>query len=195
MKILILDNNSEYLEDLIKFLEKRRINYILHKPLNHISDKYDGVIASGGAIPRSRKREILNWYRDFLNKNTKPFLGICLGHKILGYIYGARIKFAPEKGVTKIFFTKSFPLTPTLRYLNVYQDHDFGLAILPKNIVNYARSSRCSIQAIKVLNKPFFGVQFHPEIEGGIVLENFLKYVGDICGNDLNGKNFGERGE
>jgi len=189
MRILVLDNNSEYLEDLIKFLERRRIRYILHKPLNSINNGYEGVIASGGAIPKNRKKEILNWYRDFLYKNNKPFLGICLGHKILGYIYGARIKLTHEKGITRITFMKKFPLASSIKYLNVYQDHDFGLTRLPRNIINYAKSIRCDVQAIKILNKPFFGVQFHPEIEGGIVLENFLKYVGERNGNDFNRKN------
>lgn len=181
MKVLVLDNNSEYFEHLVRFLEKRKIDYVVRKPLDDIRENYCCVIASGGCIPRKEKKRILEWYRSFLNSLDKPFLGICLGHKILGYIYGARILRSHEKGLVKVHFLREYPLAPNIRSLTVYQDHDFGLALLPNKIVNYARSDTCSVQAIKVLDRPHFGVQFHPEFgenDGYIILENFLRFSG-----------------
>jgi GMP synthase (glutamine-hydrolysing) len=59
-------------------------------------------------------------------------------------------------------------------------DHVFGL---PPNFTLLATSPSCPIAAMKHLSKPFFGVQYHPEVvhspHGQKILENFLK---EICG-------------
>ena len=185
MKVLVIDNNSDYFGELIDFLEKRRVDYLVKKPLEEISEEFCCVIASGGKIPKNKKDYILEWYRNFLLNLEKPFFGICLAHKILGYIYGAKILYSKERGFTKISFLKNFVLAPNVSTLTVYQDHDFSIGYLPDKLVNYASSQTCEVQVIKVVDKPHFGVQFHPELDddfgnGGLVLENFLKFTGVI---------------
>jgi len=185
MKVLVIDNNSDYFNKLLGLLDEKNIDYFVRKPLDEINKDFCCVIASGGKLPKNEKNIILEWYRRFLFNLNKPFFGICLAHKILGYIYGAKILYSHEKGFIKIKFFKRYPLVPYKDSLIVYQDHDFGLGYLSEKLINYASSSTCNVQAIKVVNKPQFGVQFHPELDenygnGKLVLENFLRFAGVI---------------
>jgi len=185
MKILVLDHGSEYLPLLVDFLKERDVDFDVKKPGGLIKG-YGGIIASGGFLQKENRIKILRWYKDILTKSNIPFLGICLGHKILGFCHGTRLKRSHEKGLIDTFFHKEFPLAPGVRNLNVYQDHDFGLLHLPETLENCASSKGCDIQAIRVVDKQQYGVQFHPEvtedeegrpIEGHIVLDRFLKIV------------------
>jgi len=173
-KFALIVHKSEYLNRLINFLNGLGVDYKALEPCSDIS-KYDAVIASGGKIPLSRKEEIIEWYRDEVFSESMPFLGICLGFRILGYYYGAKFALLKEKGIKEIEFFREYPLAPNVKRLTVYQDHDFSLIKLGSSIVNYARSDKCDVQAIKIKGKEQYGVQFHPEVEGGIVLENFVK--------------------
>ena len=152
--------------------------------------KFDGVIFAGGVIRESvlpgLYREIKSWSRQFIKELTVPFLGICLGHMMLGLTYGAtysvmkRREHNPileEKGDVQITFHRNFPLTPGLHSLDVYEDHERELSRLPTCLINTASSKDSKIQAIYHINKPQYGVQFHPECKGQIVLANFLKLI------------------
>ena len=178
MKILVLDHRSSYLDPLVKFLEERGATIEIKKPMEKLS-YFDCAIASGGRLSREKYREILKWYRKFLYDLEKPFLGICLGHKILGYCYGAKIRKIYEKGFSTIRFLRNFPLALGIKEMRVYHDHDYGLFDLPKKLVNYAYSDKCDVQAVKVMGKQQYSVQFHPEIKGKDILENFM----NICSN------------
>jgi GMP synthase (glutamine-hydrolysing) len=174
MKILVLDHGSGYLPNLVDFLKDMNVDFDLRKPGVPIKG-YRGVIASGGSLQKENRIKILEWYKNFLLKSNTHFLGICLGHRILGFCHGSRLMKSYEKGVIKISFHKEFPLAPGMRNMKVYQDHDFGLLSLPGTLENFASSKECEIQAIKVIDKQQYGVQFHPEVEGHVILENFIR--------------------
>ncbi len=184
MKVLILDHGSEYLEDLIKLLKRKRVGIDIKKPRENFS-AFDCVIASGGVLPRKGHHEILRWYKVFLSKLKKPFLGICLGHKILGYCYGAKILKIHERGIVKIKFHEEYPLASGVKEMTVYEDHDYGLFKLPKKLKNYASSDKCKIQALKVAGKNQYSVQFHPEVKGESIINNFVEVCGSITRKTL----------
>ena len=179
MKILIFDHNSDLVE-LLDYLRQAGVQLELKKPMTNLNPKiFDGIIAPGGSLPRENYREILKWYIKFLNRIKKPFLGICLGQKIIGYCYGARIRKIPkEEEIITINFHKQFPLAPNVKELNVFESHEFELiSPLPNTLENYASSGKSIVQAIKVCGKEQYAVQFHPERkgnEGHIILDNFI---------------------
>jgi len=182
LKLLVLNNKSETLEQLLGFLEDRGLSYHVKTPMEPLSlQNYQGVIISGGVLPGGRYREMLEWYRRLLNSTLLPTLAICLGLRILGYCYGSRMRRLEkaEKGVVTLRFFREFPLTPGRKELTVYEDHDYELLSLLEPLENHASSPTSKIQAVKHKAKPLFGVQFHPEVaagnEGSIVLENFVK--------------------
>ncbi|GAF73759.1 unnamed protein product [marine sediment metagenome] len=152
--------------------------------------KFDGVIFAGGIIRESVLpgiyREIKRWSRRFIKELTVPFLGICLGHMMLGLTYGATYRvmkrrspnpIAEEKGLVQITFHRKFPLTPGISSLDVYENHKRELSRLPNCLINTASSRDSEIQAIYHVSRQQYGVQFHPEYKEHIVLQNFLKLL------------------
>ena len=179
---LVLNNGSETIDNLYLMLREFNVKFEVKNPGQYFNpENYLGIIISGGFLPRNSYRELLSWYRNLLSSTSLPILGICLGLRILGYHYGARIRRMGEgeNGVVKIFFHKDYPLAPGIKELKVYELHDYELISTGESLENYASSEKCRIQAVKHKIKPQYGVQFHPEVnsnnDGKIVIKNFIK--------------------
>lgn len=179
---MVLDNKSETLDKLINSLKNFKVEVDIKKPGEIFQfNSYCGIVISGGFLPGDRYRELLSWYKTFLREIQIPVLGICLGLRIFGYCYGARIRKMEkeENGVVKIFFHREYPLAPRKRELTVYETHLYELLSTGSYLENYGSSATCKIQAVKHKSKSQYAVQFHPEInknnEGLIILENFVK--------------------
>lgn len=182
-RILIIDHKSEYINQLVHHFESLQVSLEVSAPKSQaFAGGYDGIVLSGGALPQSAYREVLGWYARQLDNLEIPLLGVCLGFKILGYCYGARLRKLEleESGLAVVKFHKPFPLVPDKNQLVVHEDHSFELIGIPEMLENYGSTDRCKIQVVKHKTKPQFGVQFHPEIrkenEGYIVLDNFVKF-------------------
>jgi len=129
-----------------------------------------------------------------------PLLGICGGHQLIGYAYGALwgpldplqdgetdpdSSFAPgqrkQRGFMPLAVDGRSPLfrglsaTPTF-----FQSHYWQLTETPDGFVTRAASPWSPIQAIEWVDGPVFGVQFHPERfdadhpDGHTLLRNFF---------------------
>ena len=186
MKILVLNNQSETLEELLKTLESVGAAYEVRKPTENLNlEAYSGLIVSGGIVPGGARREILEWYCQLYRRVEKPVLAICLGLRILGYCLGCRMRrlARSEVGLTMIRFHREYPLAPGRSQMLVYENHDYELINLREPFENYASSQACKIQAVKHRFKPFFAVQFHPEVGGGnegpLIIENFVRLCGE----------------
>jgi GMP synthase (glutamine-hydrolysing) len=62
---------------------------------------------------------------------------------------------------------------------DVWESHNDEVAALPKGFERLAHSENCEVQAMRSLERPLFGLQFHPEVEhtqfGPEIFKNFLK--------------------
>ncbi len=115
-----------------------------------------------------------------------PILGICYGHQLLATMIGGEVKRGVgEYGRTRI----RIEVRDTLfegwgDEEDVWMSHSDYVASLPSNAVVLARSCETGyIAAFKLIDKPIYGVQFHPEVvhtpRGKKLLENFvLKIAG-----------------
>jgi GMP synthase (glutamine-hydrolysing) len=216
VNVLVIHSGTSYLNQLLDYLDKSNVlvtelNFeTITKKLKHQMDKNprakhtfdisnnnlrntNAVIYAGGTIRESLVpgiyRKIKRWSMNFIRALDLPFLGICLGHMMLGFTYGAtyqvmrrRIKdpIQEEKGIKEVNFYKEFPLAPSKSRLRVYEDHERELSSLPNCLINTATSKDSEIQAIYHINKQQYGVQFHPEVtgtDGWIVLNNFLQRI------------------
>jgi len=128
---------------------------------------FDGVVASGGYLRSEAYREELGVYSQMLDDLDRPFLGVCLGLKILGHHYGARMrKIEPAVGMHHVRFLREYPLAAGIRECDVYQGHKYELIPpLPEAMQNYAANGS-PVQAVKISGLERFGVQFHPELSG-----------------------------
>jgi GMP synthase (glutamine-hydrolysing) len=111
---------------------------------------------------------------------TKPILGIGTGYIFLGSACGAKakeIKFGKQE---KIKIERPCPLLLDLKKLFiVFKACNAGFADLPENFDVVASSQKYQFEIIQESEKPFFGVQFNPELgaDGFKILSNFEKFV------------------
>jgi len=183
VRLLLVHGGTKRLHHLTQLVRGQGFEVTVSKIPATIPARCGAVIFAGGTIPAGSYREVKMWSMELVRGLTVPFLGICLGHVILGLAYGAtyRTLSDAEYGPTPIHFEEEFPLAPGSRGLRVWEDHRHELVHLPPQLRNYASSQTTMIQAIKHIEKDQFGVQFHPEAEeepeGLIILENFLRMV------------------
>jgi anthranilate phosphoribosyltransferase len=119
-------------------------------------------------------------------RDRVPILGVCLGHQCIGHAFGGRIVHAQAlmHGKTSrvrhngkgIFSMVENPMTAT-RYHSLAVER----ATLPEELEVCAESEDGEVMGIRHLERPVFGVQFHPESiltqSGMRILENFLSLI------------------
>lgn len=105
----------------------------------------------------------------------KPILGICAGMQLICLAFGSALEKSREIGLTDAFFGE--PFFSIERKAQVYSLHNSAVKqskALEKNFKVFARSEHC-VQAVKHLQKPFYGVLFHPEVRNRQLIEEFAK--------------------
>jgi len=141
-----------------------------------------GIIISGAPIlitevDNQPYLDQLSWIKDV----NIPVLGICFGHQILGLLYEANA--ARQKEDRDWQLIESLENHPLLEKLptefEMMEDHCESISV-PRDFKLLAVSDACVNEAMYHKSKPFFGVQFHPEVsgnQGSIIIENFV----NIC--------------
>ena len=113
---------------------------------------------------------------------TIPTLGVCLGHQAIGAVFGGRIERAPElmHGKTSAINhsgTDLFQDLPNPFIATRYHSLIVGEP-LPACLRKQASTNDGVLMAMRHVEYPIYGVQFHPEsilTEGGkTLLRNFL---------------------
>jgi GMP synthase (glutamine-hydrolysing) len=140
-----------------------------------------GVIISGAPIliteiDYSGYVSLFSWVKSF----EKPILGICFGHQILGLLFESLPSRQKEdrdwQTIAQLEESILFDKLPD--EFEMMEDHCESIS-LPKNFKLIATSDACINEAMQHETKPYFGVQFHPEISGNygqIVIHNFIEY-------------------
>ena len=146
--------------------------------------KIHGLVLSGGA-PRIGLDNSLGSCAEYLEKATFPILGICAGHQFMGRFFGGDVKPSkiPEFGkVELILLSDDNPLFEGVPKKSiVWESHNDEVTKLPKNFLLLAGSENCKIQAMHHKKKPFYGLQFHPEVEHTEYGEQIFKNFVQLC--------------
>ncbi len=146
----------------------------------------DRIIISPGPGHPANPRDVGNSpdiVREFSGRI--PILGVCLGHQIIGHVFGARIRQArtiKHGKVSQIRHTggplyRGVPdVFPAARY------HSLVVDDLPPALVAEAYSlDDNEVMGLRHVEHLTFGVQFHPESiaspHGKRILKNFLDLV------------------
>ena len=142
----------------------------------------NGLVLSGGAPRIGTEALGLGNTNEYLDKANFPILGICVGCQFMAIHFGGKAGPAetPEYGKTKIFVDEENDLFKSLpKSFFVWESHNDEVKRLTEDFEMLAHSKNCAVQAFKYLRKPFYGVQFHPEVEhtehGYEIFKNFLK--------------------
>lgn len=148
-------------------------------------ENVDGLVLSGGA-PRVGIESELGNCAEFLEKASFPVLGICAGHQYMARFFGGEAKPAekPEFGKVELMLLKKDKIFDDVPEKSiVWLSHNDEVSKLPRDFELLANSENCKIQAMRHKDNPFYGLQFHPEVEhteyGELIFQNFVK----ICGS------------
>jgi len=136
-------------------------------------DGYAALLVMGGPMDvweddrhpwlAAEKAAIRSWVQD----ERKPFLGVCLGHQLLGAALGGRVgrMAAPEVGLCRVAIEDAAdPLFAGLASpLECLQWHGAEVAAPPPGAVVTAGNAACRVQAMRV-GDAAWGIQFHVEV-------------------------------
>src|SRR5918997_205982 len=128
-----------------------------------------------------------------------PVFGICYGMQLGAQILGGEVKPAKarEFGRAKLRGTGKDPLVHGLpNDTTVWMSHGDQVYELPPEFVPLAATPTCPYAAARHRTRPFYGVQFHPEVthtpRGEQIFQNFL-YEICRCRGDWTMGNFVEQ--
>jgi GMP synthase (glutamine-hydrolysing) len=183
VKIYVIDNGGQWTHREWRVLRYLNVNTKIvpnSTSFTEIQDA-DGLLLSGGS-PRIGIETSLGNCGSFFKKATFPILGICAGHQFMARFFGgvASPSKIPEFGKIELRILKQgCPLLEHVASTSiVWESHNDEVTKLPSCFQRYAESDNCHIQVIQHEEKPFFGVQFHPEVEhtefGVRIFKNFI---------------------
>lgn len=195
MKGLIIDNFDSFTYNLYQYIGEITGDTIDVKRNNATSiteirkGKYDYIVLSPGPGNPINKKDFGICKNILLNVSTKiPTLGICLGHQGIGYTYGGKIVKADEpthgkKSVISHTNNDIFANVPANFEVGRYHSLIIEKDSLPDSldVIATAKDDDQLIMAIKHINYPIYGIQFHPEsilTKNGLkILENFIQKI------------------
>ena len=196
MRVLVVDNYDSFVFNLVQYLGQLGVNAEVWRnddarlagaaEIAAAADEFDGVLLSPGPGTPERAGASIGAVRACVATRT-PLLGVCLGHQAIGVAFGATVDRAPEllHGKTSaVFHTDAGVLQGLPDPFTATRYH--SLTILPESIPPdlevTARTRGGVIMAVRHIELPIHGVQFHPEsilTEGGHrMLANWLGYCG-----------------
>lgn len=148
-----------------------------------LDENVDGLVLSGGA-PRIGLEGKLGNCKEYLEKADFSVLGICAGHQFMARFFGGKVSpsVVPEFGKVELTILKNDILFDSIPEKTiVWESHNDEVSALPDNFEILAESENCKIQAMKHKEKPFYGLQFHPEVEHTEFGERIFKNFVELC--------------
>jgi len=142
-----------------------------------------GVIFSGG--PQSVYGKTSPKIKKGIYELDVPILGICYGHQTFAYTFGGKkcIGSIPEYGKSKLVLKNTEDLFKGCEDGVVWQNHGDAVIILPDDFEVLASTKNNEFSAMKHIEKPWYSVQFHPEVthSGEIGEKLFSNFIFEIC--------------
>lgn len=144
-----------------------------------------GDLISRGAYSKS--------YVEFLRYNTIPCLAICYGHQILAKAFGINVysglsRIERNEVVRIIKNDRIFKnLPPEISVAESHLEYIDPKDLPAARFELLANSASCEVEAIKHIDKCFYGFQFHPERSGPIgetIFKNFYDIIAEKKCND-----------
>lgn len=187
MPDILLVNNAEpgirsFAEPIEQLITEQgsRVTFVEYEQCLYINFKrFDGAILTGspkGNDIVEHHIPYFRWIADF----AKPLLGICAGHHITGFLFGAELLRSreAETGDFEVEIIRIDPIFKGLsKLIKVKQMHNDSVT-LPDDFILLATSKTCVNQVMKHKQKPLYTCQFHPEYYNQRLIQNFI----DLCG-------------
>jgi para-aminobenzoate synthetase component 2 len=184
--ILVIDNYDSFVFNLVQYLgELGASTVVWRNDAGTVEDVRalgpDGVLISPGPGHPIQAGLSVEVVREL--GSSLPVLGVCLGHQVIGHVYGGRVVRAPElvHGKTSDVFHEGggvleglpMPFAAT-RYHSLVVERD----TMPAELEVTGWTATGLVMALRHRRHPVEGVQFHPESiltqSGHDLLRNWL---------------------
>jgi anthranilate synthase component 2 len=188
MKIILIDNYDSFTFNLYHYVSSLGITVdvirndeITHKQI--IKNKYDKIIISPGPGNPNQSGNCIKIVKALYKKI--PILGVCLGHQIIGQVFGSKIIQANKlmHGKTSVIKSKKIGILKNLpsKFLATrYHSLIIDKKTLSNQLEITAETKDGIIMGVMHKEYNIHGVQFHPEsiktIIGIKILKNFINY-------------------
>ena len=188
MKIILIDNYDSFTFNLYHYVSSLgvTVDVIRNDEITHrqiVENKYDKIIISPGPGNPNQSGNCIKIVKALYKKI--PILGVCLGHQIIGQVFGSKIIQANKlmHGKTSIIKSKKIGILKNLpskfvatRYHSLIVDKK----TLSDQLEITAETKDGIIMGVMHKEYNIHGVQFHPEsiktIIGIKILKNFINY-------------------
>ena len=171
MKILLIDNYDSFTYNLYHYISKikKNVEVIRNDKIDSktiLRKKYDKIVISPGPGNPNQAGNCLKIVKEVHKKI--PILGVCLGHQIIGQVFGGKIisaknlmhgKISKIKHNKKGLFKNIHNNFEATRYHSLVVDRNR----LPKNLLITAETKNKTIMGLMHKDYDIHGFQFHPE--------------------------------
>ena len=191
MKTLLIDNYDSFTYNLYHYLRSCHciVDVVRNDKISSkeiLQKKYKKIVISPGPGTPDQAGNCLSIVKNISKKI--PILGVCLGHQVIGQVFGAKIVNAKKlmHGKTSKILHKKIGIFRGINNNLVgtrYHSLIIDRKTLHKDFIITAKTKDNIIMGIMHKKYNIHGVQFHPESintkEGIKLIKNFLKYKHD----------------
>ena len=189
MKIVLIDNYDSFTFNLYHYLssiKNVKVDVIRNDKITEkdiVKNKYNKIVISPGPGNPNQSGNCLRIVKK-LHKKI-PILGVCLGHQIIGQVFGSKIIQAKKlmHGKTSKIKSKKIGILknlPSIFEATRYHSLVIDKKTLSKELEITAETEDGIIMGIQHKKFNIHGVQFHPESIktkfGMKILKNFINY-------------------
>ena len=188
---LMIDNYDSFVYNLARYREElgEKVTLVRNDKItaDHIESMvYDGSLEGIILSPGPKSPADCGNCKEILKRmaGKVPILGVCLGHQIIGHVFGATVKKGnrPMHGKVTAITTDGtglFQNLPDTYQVTRYHSLVISDEKFPEELQVNARSEDGVIMGIRHRKMPVYGVQFHPEAVlteyGHELLRNYTK--------------------
>lgn len=169
MKILIVDNGGQWTHREWRVVRDLGADVAIipnTTPVEKIDA--DGIVLSGGSPRVGTNIDAMGLNGRYLDELHIPILGICAGIQFMAVHFGGRAgpSAIPEFGKVTIYVDDPDVLFKGLpNQFTAWESHNDEVQVVPPGFKSLAHSDNSKVQAMRCLERPIFGLQFHPEVE------------------------------
>ena len=183
--ILIIDNYDSFVFNIARYFEElgAPTRVVRNDEVSTDDMKAKAIVISPGPCTPHEAGASIAIMREYSGK--LPILGICLGHQVMGEVFGGVVKRArkPMHGdSSEIDHDGTGVFEGLPQKFSAGRYHSLIVDQVENTVLDVmARSDEGEIMGLKHRQHPTFGVQFHPESilteHGYDILRNFLSHV------------------
>ena len=171
MKVLLIDNYDSFTYNLYHYISRfnKNVDVIRNDKINSkaiLKKKYKKIVISPGPGNPNQAGNCLKIVRDVYKKI--PILGVCLGHQIIGQVFGGKIinaKNLMHGKTSKIKHNKTGLFKNVKNNFEATRYHSLVVdrKKFPKKLLITAETKNKTIMGLMHKEYDIHGFQFHPE--------------------------------